>query len=169
MDNCFEVSRAGAVDFRTRVDGVSVTDLFDTVYGQTHEISERFAKPLQFEVIAWSDLTIAAEAGSFSAELVLAIRKCLACEDARRVTVRAYPCHDDVWAIFDVQTDIRNDGTYSGHAWKPTMESLRKAVVQMGGEWEPIAAYADCRRMTFRLPQWIARSQEPVRWMRQAS
>lgn len=140
---------------RLTIDGFPVSDLFDEVYEQTRDLAGRFGKPVQFEVIAWSELTIAAHAGALKAALVQTIRWCLATEDTQGVTVRAYPCHDDVWAVFDLQADLFSDERSQPEAWKPALYALRTAIQRMGGEWEPVASYADCRRITFRLPQWV--------------
>ena len=91
---------------RFSIDGVSVCDLFDRVYDETQELSSRFNKLVRFDVIAWSALTVAADAEALSESLVQAVRWCVASSDTQLVTVRAYPSHDEVWAVFDVQADL---------------------------------------------------------------
>ena len=140
---------------RLYIDGLSVNDLFDRVYRDTYDVASRFGKNVRFDVIAWSPLTVAADADVLADAFAQTVRWCLASEDTHSVTVRAYPCHDDVWTLFDVQADLNADERHQPEAWKPTLGSLRTVVQRMGGEWEPVASYADCRRITFRLPQWV--------------
>lgn len=154
---------------RFYIDGFSVSDLFDIVYDETRDMADRFKKPIRFDIISWSPLTVAADAEAFSDALAQAVRWCLASEDTHCVTIRSYPCHDDVWAVFDIQADLYADKQQSPEAWKPTLCELRTAIQKMGGEWEPVASYKDCRRITFRLPQWVMADAEIPQRLRQAS
>lgn len=163
MDTITAFSRThaerGSYD-RRRVDGSSVTDLFDRLYRETGEMARRFGKEIRFEVIAWSNLTIAADPNPILESMVQALRWCLASEDTLSVTVRAYPCHDNVWAVFDIQADLTSGKLSQPEAWKPTFGYLRTAVQRMDGEWEPVVSYSECRRITFRLPQSVKPASE---------
>jgi hypothetical protein len=140
---------------RAPIDALAVNSLFDRLFDVTRDMADRFGKPIHFEVIAWTEFSVAANAEALVAALNRALRWCVSSEDTQSVTVRAYPCHDDVWAVFDIQADLFADEKRQDEVWKPTLCALRAAVQRMGGEWEPIVTYSACRRITFRLPQWV--------------
>jgi hypothetical protein len=137
------------------IDGIPVCDLFDRLYDETREIACRFEQRVSFDVISWSDLTVAADEKAIREVLNQAIRWCLSSDDTASIMVRAHPCHEDVWTVFDIQADLRCDSCHLMEAWQPTFASLRKLVHRMGGEWESISTSSECRRISFRLPQWI--------------
>jgi hypothetical protein len=137
------------------IDGVEVDDLFENLYFETRDVAEEFEKSIRFDVISGSTLTVAVDREAISDELGKALRWCIASEETQYVSLTAYPCRQDVSAIFDIQAHLHSERGSKPEDWNPTFGSLRDAVLRMGGEWEPIVGYRNCRRITFRLPQWV--------------
>src|SRR5438309_1992853 len=86
-------------------DGVSVEELFEDIYRRLRMPTAERGIRLRFDVIAWQPLTVAANHDALTEVLETSIREAMTNRSVRSITLRAFPCPEDLCILFEVLDD----------------------------------------------------------------
>jgi hypothetical protein len=138
------------------IDGCAVEQVLDEVYRSCWNDVACRGLDLRPQVIAWDPLWVAADRSALSRILSTAVKHVVSNTEDGAVHVRAFPSHDEVCVVFEVQNE-RPARRHSDRlaAFTAMMERARLQVESMGGDVAEFATEDGGSRVCFRLPQWV--------------
>src|SRR5262249_5208371 len=143
-------------------EGIAVDSLFESAYAEFRDIALRAGTRLQFEVIEWESLVVAADKGALRDVLRVALETVLSTIRGGSVTMRAFSYMDDACVMFEI---LHHDATFdraSDDPWKNETEALQNAIRHMGGELDAFDGLDTGFGLHFWLSQWVGAADESL-------
>lgn len=136
------------------IEGVRVDAVFQEVYDVLRFRAAALGVRLRFDIIEWEPLRAAADPGALREILQTSALAAMNQPWVSVVTMRAYPCQDDVCVLFEVLDD-RPKTVDSGFPWSADLEQPRRMIERLGGEFGTYWREEGGAGLHFWLPQWV--------------
>ncbi len=151
IDESRRMTRAGFC-----IDGCSVDQLLEDVYRACWDQMALRDLDLRPQIIAWDPLCVAADSPALLDLFVEVVKHVGYNTEEGVVHIRAFPSHDDVFVIFEIQNERPARRTTDRvEAFNSLMERARISVESMGGEVAEYSSEDGGSRVCFKLPQWV--------------
>src|SRR5262249_42798873 len=146
---------------RLFIEGIAVDSFFESIYAEFRDLSARAGTRLQFEIIEWESLVVAADKIALRDLYRMALAGIINSAGGGSVILRAFSYLDDACVMFEILVDPHTPHTATAETpWVSNLDGLRQVVQRMGGEINILACPTAGVGFHFWLPQWIGAADE---------